>query len=202
MPEVFRTSEVAWVRRIHVRRLRRWDKEGRLQPMAGSGGGHRRYVRGDALALLDEGDTEGNRAAAVYTRVRTGKQAEAGNLERPPLRLMEHAVRKGIAWCCTWVTWHRAGTRRPRGLHRVVEAARRRGMRFLLVEYPDRLAVGLSVPYLETRFDVLSVRSVVTADQEPEGVPAELVKDSLGIVTSFSGKWYELRGGRRARAQR
>ena len=66
--------------------------------------------------------------------------------------------------------------------------------------WSTRTGCRLGLAYLETRFDVLSVHIVVTADQEPEGAPAELVKDSLGIVTSFSGKWYGLRGGRRARA--
>ena len=37
----------------------------------------------------------GDQAAAVYTRVRTGKQAEAGNLERQRWRLMAYAARKG-----------------------------------------------------------------------------------------------------------
>ena len=66
--------------------------------------------------------------------------------------------------------------------------------------WSTRTGGRLGFPYPETRSDVLDVASVVTADQEPEGAPAELVKDSLGIVTSFSGKWYGLRGGRRARA--
>ena len=38
---------------------------------------------------------EATRQPRVYTRVRTGKQAEAGILERPRLRLMEYAARKG-----------------------------------------------------------------------------------------------------------
>ena len=54
--------------------------------------------------------------------------------------------------------------------------------------------------YLETRCDVLGVSIVVTADQEPEGAPAELVKDRLGIATISSAKWCGLRGRRRARA--
>ena len=83
LPKVFGPSGVAWVRRIDVGTLRRWDKEDRLGPIARSGGRHRRYARGDVLVLLGEGAAGGDQAAAVYTRVRTGKQAETGNLERP-----------------------------------------------------------------------------------------------------------------------
>ena len=48
------------------------------------------------LALLGEGAAGGDQAAAVYTRVRTGKRAEAGNLERRDCASWnEYAARKG-----------------------------------------------------------------------------------------------------------
>ena len=72
-------------------------------------------------------------------------------------------------------------------------------LRFLLVEYPDRLA-RFGFPYLETLFDVLGVCVVVAAGQESEDAQGELVKDLLSIVTSFSAKLYGMRGGRKARA--
>lgn len=53
---------------------------------------------------------------------------------------------------------------------------------------------------METLFEVLSVRIVVISNQEPEDAQAELVKDMLSIVTSFSAKLYGMRGGRKARA--
>ena len=88
---------------------------------------------------------------------------------------------------------------RRRGLHRVVEAARRHEVGFLLVESPDRLA-RFGFPYLEALFDVLGVRVVVISDQAPENGRAELVKDMLAIVTRFSAKLYGRRVGRKARA--
>ena len=45
--------------------------------------------------MLGEGAAGGDQAAAVYAGVRTGKQAETGNRERPRLRLMEYAAWKG-----------------------------------------------------------------------------------------------------------
>ena len=63
--------------------------------MARSGGGHRRCARGDVLALLGEGAAGADQAAAVCAGVRTGKQAETGNRERPRLRLMGYAAWKG-----------------------------------------------------------------------------------------------------------
>ena len=84
---------------MHVGTLRRWDKEGRLRPVARSEGGHRRYARADILALLGEDRATGEKTAAVCTRVSTGKQAEAGNLEPQRLRLMEYAAARA-AWGC------------------------------------------------------------------------------------------------------
>ena len=60
-------------------------------PWAGTDGTHGRIF----LALLGGGDAGGDKAAAVYARVSTGKQSEAGNLERQRLRLMEYAAVDG-----------------------------------------------------------------------------------------------------------
>ena len=98
LPEVLRPSEVAWVRRIHVgtrEHCAGGTKQAGFSPWPVPGVGHRRYAHGDAPALLGEGDAGGDQAGAVYARVRTGKQAEAGNLERQRWRLMEYAARKG-----------------------------------------------------------------------------------------------------------
>jgi len=199
LPEVLRPAEAAQVLRIHVGTLRRWDKEGKLRPLARSEGGHRRYARVDVLALLGENGPWDEKTAAIYARVSTAKQADAGNLERQRLRLLEYAAVNGYRVVLQASDVASGLNARRRGLHRIVEAARRHEMRFLLVEYPDRLA-RFGFPYLETLFDVLSVHIVVTAGQESEDAQVELVKDLLSIVTSFSAKLYGMRGGRKARA--
>ncbi len=150
-------------------------------------------------ALLGDDCATGEKTAAVYTRVSTGKQAEAGNLERQRLRLMEYAAVNGYRVVLQVSDVASGLNARRRGLHGVVEAARRHEMRFLLVEYPDCLA-RFGFPYLETLFNVLGVRVVVAAGQESEDAQVELVKDLLSIVTSFSARLYGMRGGRKARA--
>ena len=199
MPEVLRPKEAARVLRIHVGTLRRWDKEGRLRPIARSKGGQRRYARADILALLGVDDAAGDRTAAIYTRVSTGKQAEAGNLERQRQRLVEYAAVNGYRVVLQASDVASGLNTRRKGLWRVMEAARRHKIKYVLVEYPDRLA-RFGFPYLETLFDVLGVRVIVTANEEPEDAASELVKDMLAIVTSFSAKLYGMRGGRKARA--
>ena len=199
IPDVLRPAEVARVLRVHVGTLRRWDKEGKLCPFTRSAGGQRRYARADVLALLGEDGAGSEKTAAVYARVSTTKQAEAGNLERQRLRLLEYAAVNGYRVVLQAGDVASGLNARRRGLGRVVEAARRHEVRFLLVEYPDRLA-RFGFPYLETLFSVLNVRIVVISNQEPEDAQAELVKDMLSVVTSFSAKLYGMRGGRKARA--
>ena len=179
--------------------LRRWDKEGKLCPCTRSVGGQRRYARADVLALLGEDDAGGEKRSAVYARVSTAKQAEAGSLERQRLRLLEYAAVNGYRVVLQASDVASGRNARRRGLRRVVQAARRHEVAFLLVEYPDRLA-RFGFPYLETLFEVLGVQLVVISNQEPEDAQAELVKDMLSVVTSFSAKLYGMRVGRRARA--
>ena len=72
------------------------------------------------------------------------------------------------------------------------------------MEYPDRLA-RFGFPYLETLFEVLSVRIVVISNQEPEDAQAESVKDMLSVVTrslfreAVRDAW-RAQGGRKTRA--
>ena len=78
---------------------------------------------------------------------------------------------------------------RRRGLHKLVEAARRREARFSWVEYPDRLA-RFGFPHLETWVDVFG-RTRGISDQPAEDAGAELVKDHadpLGRRRRFSGR--------------
>ena len=199
LPEILRPKEAARALRIHVGTLRRWDKEGRLRPLARSKGGQRRYARADILALLGIEEAAGDKAAAIYARVSTGKQAEAGNLERQRQRLLEYAAVNGYRVVLQASDVASGLNTGRKGLRRVIEAARSHRIRCLLVEYPDRLA-RFGFPYLETLLDVLGVRIIVTSNQEPEDAASELVKDMLAIVTSFSAKLYGMRGGRKARA--
>ena len=48
----------------------------------------------------------------------------------------------------------------------------------------------------ETWLDVLGVRVVVAAGQEPEDAAVELVKELRLLASRFPGKWYRTRGGR------
>ena len=77
------------------------------------------------LALLGEDDAGGEKRSAVYARVSTAKQAEAGSLERQRLRLLEYAAVNGYRVVLQASDVASGRNARRRGLRRVVQAARR-----------------------------------------------------------------------------
>ena len=82
---------------VHPQRLTLWDRQGKLKPIR-LPSGPRRYHRADLPALADTTDpTESREAVGLYARVSTGKQADAGSLERQRERLMECAARHGLS---------------------------------------------------------------------------------------------------------
>ncbi len=198
MPEVLRPGEVAKLLRVTLRTLHRWDADGSLPARIRSKGGHRRYLREDLLTFLGKSMPPADRTAAIYARVSTRKQADAGNLERQRLRLMEWAATEGYHVVLQALDIASGLNTKRKGLWKVIHAARDQEIGFLLVEYPDRLA-RFGFTYLVELLAALGVEVIVTNAVEPEDGQAELVKDLLAIVTSFSAKLYGMRGGRKTR---
>ena len=95
VPEALRPAEVAKMLRVSLATLRRWDPDGSLRAVARSSGGHRRCRGDDVLTIMGRPAETAEKTAALYARVSTGKQAEAGNLERQRQRLLEYAATHG-----------------------------------------------------------------------------------------------------------
>ena len=196
--DLLRPAEVAALLSVHPQTLRIWDKQGKLKPIR-LPSGHRRYRRMDVDVLLGtSAPSKPSKDCAIYARVSTRKQAQAGNLSRQGERLLAYAAHEGYhvvaeeADIASGLNTHR------RGLRRIIKAAEERRFDRLLVEYPDRLA-RFGYEYLVDLLRVLGVTVVVTSVKEPEDAHAELVRDMLAIVTSFSARLYGARGGRRMR---
>ncbi|ESS12213.1 MAG: hypothetical protein A07HR60_00755, partial [uncultured archaeon A07HR60] len=66
----------------------------------------------------------------------------------------------------------------------------------VLVTYEDRITrFGLS--YLERYFDNYGVTITIIEDKTDKSAHEELVDDLLKLVSSFSGKLYEMRSGKK-----
>ncbi len=128
----------------------------------------------------------------------TKKQAEAGNLERQRERLRAYARGKGYRVVAEYSDVASGLTQNRRGLERVLKSAERGEFKKLLLEDPDRLA-RFGDEYLEGHLRYCGVAIVATAEQEPEDAHAELVRDLLAVVTSFSARLYGARGGKKIR---
>ena len=79
---------------ISVRTIYRWEAAGRLVPISRLPSGQRRFSSRDIDALL-QSRVRGKERCAVYARVSSEKQAEAGNLGRKKDRLVAAATAKG-----------------------------------------------------------------------------------------------------------
>ena len=94
MEKLLTSHQAAKLLNVWPHTIRRWEKEGKLKPLR-TPGGHRRYKESQIMALIgEEANETGLRRCAVYARVSTAKQAEAGNLQRQKERLITYAVEK------------------------------------------------------------------------------------------------------------
>ena len=196
--DLLRPAEVAALLSVHPQTLRLWDRQGRLVPIR-LPSGQRRYRRAEVEALLGRSPvTRDRRDCAVYARVSTQKQAQAGNLERQRERLLAYAAHEGYHVVIEATDVASGLNQHRRGLGRLIGEAEKRQFAYLLIEDPDRLA-RFGYVYLVEWFRVMGVQVVVASAKEPEDASTELVHDMLAIVTSFSARLYGARGGRRVR---
>jgi len=97
MEKLLTSHQAAKLLNVWPHTIRRWEKEGKLKPLR-TPGGHRRYKESQIMALIgEEANETGLRRCAVYARVSTAKQAEAGNLQRQKERLITYLAEDMIA---------------------------------------------------------------------------------------------------------
>lgn len=198
--DLVRPAEAAALLSVHPQTLRAWERQGKLSPIR-LPSGQRRHRKADLDAMVGwfPHPVPLRNAAAIYARVSTKKQADAGNLDRQRQRLMEYAARQGYQVVLEAMDTASGLNPRRKGLRKVIQTAEQKQIQMLLIEYRDRLA-RFGYEYLVDLFRGLGVTVVLTSAQEPEDAHTELVKDLLAIVTSFSARLYGARGGRKIRA--
>jgi excisionase family DNA binding protein len=82
-----------------------------------------------------------------------------------------------------------------RGLRKLIEMAKRREIRAVVITYRDRLT-RFGFEYLKTLFNILGVDVYVMFQEEPKNCVQELVEDFIEIVTSFASRIYGRRSKR------
>ena len=172
---------------ISVRTIYRWEAAGHLVPISRLPRGQRPFSSRDVDALL-RSRTTGAERCAVYARVSSEKQAEAGNLERQKERLVAAAAAKGYGVAA--VVGERASglNEKRRGLHRLFRMAAEGEIDVVLAvvqgslgPFRVRLHRGGSCGPRGPGPEVLDGPVAVDAAQE-------LVADMLAIVTCFAAR--------------
>ena len=82
-----------------------------------------------------------------------------------------------------------------RGLRKLIEMAKRKEVRAIVIAYRDRLT-RFGFEYLKILFSVLGVDVYVASQEEPKDYVQELVEDFVEIVTSFASRIYGKRSKR------
>jgi excisionase family DNA binding protein len=198
MEKLLTSHQTAKLLNVWPNTLRRWEKEGRLKPLR-TPGGHRRYKESQVLALIGEEPVSSeSKRSAIYARVSTAKQAEAGNLQRQKERLITYAVEKGYQVEAVYTEIASGLNENRRELARLAKTASKGEIDVIIIEYKDRLA-RFGYKYLEQHFRSCGIEIDIVELDEEKSPQEELVEDMIAIVTSIPARIYGKRGGRVAK---
>jgi putative resolvase len=187
---------------VSTRTLRRYTASGVLADRRSPGG--RRVFSLVELEVLRQGrgsftPVEG---LVLYGRVSSQRQRGEGDLDRQLGRLRQ-AAQGRLVVAEFWDVASGLSDGR-RGLRRALEACQLPEVSALVVEHEERLArfgLGVIRDVLLPAFGV--VLEVVGVDGELDAsAEAELVRDMLAVVTSFSGRLYGQRSAKQRRVIR
>ncbi|MEW5953602.1 MAG: IS607 family transposase [Bacillota bacterium] len=198
MEKLLTTNQLAKLLNVWPETLRRWEREGKLKPLR-TPGGHRRYKESQIMALIGEEITVNEtKQCAIYARVSTAKQAEAGNLQRQKERLITYAVEKDYQVKAVYTEIASGLNENRRELAKLAKTAAKGEIDVIVIEYKDRLA-RFGYKYLEQYYRSCGVEIDIIEWDEEKSPQEELVEDMIAIVTSFSARIYDNRGGRVAK---
>jgi len=198
MEKLITPHQAAKLLNVWPHTLRRWENEGKLKPLR-TPGGHRRYKESQVMIMMGEEPVKNDvKRCAIYARVSTAKQAEAGNLQRQKERLITYAVEKGYQVKAIYTEIASGLNENRRELARLAKTAPKDEIDFIIIEYKDRLA-RFGYKYLEQYYRSYGIEINIVELDEEKSPQEELVEEMIAIVTSFSAKIYGKRGGRVAK---
>jgi len=181
------TGQVAKRLGVTVRTVYRWEDAGRLHPER-LPTNQRRFSAREVEGLL-RARTGAAVRCAIYARVSSKKQAEAGNLDRQRERLLAAAAECGFEVVAA-VTERASGlNEKRRGLRRLFRMAAAGEIDVVLIEFKDRLA-RFGFAYVVEALAAHGVRVEVLDGPVAADATQELVQDMLAIVTCFATRLY------------
>ena len=184
--------------------LRRWDANGTFKAEH-TPGGHRKYRLSEVekrIGVLTEEQPEPKDTSlvAVYCRVSSHDQKEKGDLDRQKARVLQHCVDKKYTVVEVFEeTGSGMNDTRPK-LHRMVDLAVQGKISKVIVEHCDRLT-RFNFKLVERLFTDHGVSVECIEAVLGQSFEAELVKDMLTLMASFSAKIYGKRSANNRKAK-
>ncbi|KYP81974.1 IS607 family transposase [Ferroacidibacillus organovorans] len=185
MDRLVTIGEASKVLGVSITTLRRWEKEGRLQPDEITPGGHRRY---DLLKLRPElfRLQRSDRKTVVYARVSSHDQKE--DLERQKQVLEMYCAAQGwtfevVADLGSGMNYHK------KGLKRLLNAILQDEVGRLVITHKDRL-LRFGAELVFAICEAKEVEVVILNQGEDTTFEEDLAKDVLEIITVFSARLY------------
>jgi len=178
---------------LHPNTLRKYIDQGVIK---GVRLGKHRYVEKaelDRLMGITKAEPKG---VAVYARVSTKKQQDAGNLDRQKKRLLAYCAANKLKVVGVLEDTASGLNENRRGLRKLFGLARRGEIDTVVVEYKDRLA-RFGFEYLKEALASYGVRVIAIEENESKSPNEELVEDLIAIVTSFSARLYGKLGAKK-----
>ena len=131
--------------------IRRWEREGIIKALR-TPTGHRIFPETEINRVLGITSKEAKdleqKKVALYARVSTRKQQQAGNLARQSERLLTYAEKNNYFIVLNIKDLGSGLNEKRRGLKRVLQAIQQEEIETILIEYKDRLA-RFGYQYLE-----------------------------------------------------
>lgn len=170
--------------------VRRWSQEGRL-PFELSAAGQRLYDTDVLHKFVSEANGVVDEAAPTQKRVAFYIRSSQGT--RTHLDGQKALLTQEYGNPVKVYQDKASGLNdRRRGLRLMIDDAREDKFDLLAVTHKDRLA-RFGTCYIEEHLKDLGVEVVYTSD-EIKSPEEELLNDFMSLITSFSGKFYRLRG--------
>lgn len=188
-------GEASKIRGVSIDTLRRWEKNGKLQSVDRTEGGHRRYRVADLLKI----DNPNLRYTVCYGRVSTPEKKE--DLARQLAVLSAHCQNSG------WNNIYRISdigsglNYKKRGLLKLIDLLQRNEVERLVITDKDRLLrFGSELIFAlceGNSTEVIILNKPVNLEPEQE-----MCEDILSIITVFSARLYGRRSRRNLKAMK
>lgn len=186
MINLLTTLQAAKALNVSPQTLRRWEREGRIEPAERTSGGQRRYDLSKLAPNLFRPNIADHRRTIAYARVSSNGQND--DLERQKRVLELYCASNG--WTFDVITDLGSGMNyRKNGLKKLLDGVMDGTIGRLVITHKDRL-LRFGAELVFSLCEAKQVEIVILNKGEDSTFEEDLAKDVMEIITVFSGQLY------------